>query len=67
MTTTKHLTSTAAARRAGCHPNTVKNLCRKGLVEPMVLSDGTRAFDDADVERSRALVDGSKRRPRKAP
>ncbi len=40
------LTSSAVARRANCHKNTVLNYVRRGTVSPITLGDGTGVFDD---------------------
>ncbi|MGH8478207.1 MAG: MerR family transcriptional regulator [Gammaproteobacteria bacterium] len=67
MDITKRLTSTAIARLAGCHVNTVNNYVSRGPLTPLVLSDGTRAFGDDDVGRIRELVAEARRgRLRKA-
>jgi hypothetical protein len=41
MDTTRTLTSSALARRANCHENTVLNYVRRGTVSPITLRDGT--------------------------
>lgn len=65
--TGRYLTSSAVARRANCHQNTVKNYTRRGLLNPLVLTDGTRVYEEADLPRLRELVaEGRARRRRGA-
>lgn len=59
----KLLTSTALARLASCHQNTIKNYSKRGVLSPIILSDGTRAYDADDIDRVRAAMDRSKRKP----
>ncbi|MGH8578348.1 MAG: hypothetical protein ACREXJ_15840 [Gammaproteobacteria bacterium] len=64
--TTKRLTTHAAARIAGCHPNSIKNLISRGLLDALTLSDGTRALSADDAVLARKLIaEGRARRGRK--
>jgi DNA-binding transcriptional MerR regulator len=49
----KTKTTGRVAREANTSPTTVRNCVRRGLIVPLVLSDGRYAFDEEDVRRIR--------------
>ena len=65
--TKRLLTSSALAREAEIHRNSVTNLVKRGVLVPEgVLSDGTRIFNEAHVPIARAAAEKF-RTPRSKP
>ena len=58
---TYYLTS-AAAKLALVSPQTVRDYCRRGLLEPIRDSAGRRLFTDIDVRRIRQIFLNNKQR-----
>ena len=60
-----YLTASIAEAADVC-PDTVRNYCRTGLLNPIRDSSGRRLFTDEDVKRIRAIyLDNISRRPAK--
>jgi DNA-binding transcriptional MerR regulator len=63
----KTLTATTLARLAGVHRNTISNYSKSGILSPIVLSDGTRAYGPEDLDHMREIATtmgrGRKRKP----
>lgn len=54
----------AAAERALVSPDTVRDYCRRGLLEPIRDSAGRRLFTEEDIRRVREIfLDNMSRRP----
>ena len=53
-----------AARLAGVCPETVRNYCSQGFLEPLRDASGRRLFTNADIKRIREIfLDNLNRRP----
>jgi DNA-binding transcriptional MerR regulator len=54
----------SAAEQAGIAPDTVRDYCRQGLLDPIRDSSGRRLFTPSDVRRIREIyLDNMARRP----
>jgi DNA-binding transcriptional MerR regulator len=62
--TIKRFTATTLARMADCHRNTVSNYTKAGVLTPITLSDGTRAYGLEDLARLREIAPRMGRRKR---
>jgi DNA-binding transcriptional MerR regulator len=67
MSTTKSKTTGRVAREANTSPATVRNCVERGLIVPLVLSDGRYAFDDEDVRIVRERATKNKAPEEQAP
>ncbi len=47
-----------AARRVGCHPNTLKNLERKGWIRPLRDYKNWRVYQDSDISKVQRIIKG---------
>ena len=47
----------AAAAKAGVAPGTVRDYCRRGLLEPLRDSAGRRLFTETDITRVRRIYE----------
>lgn len=57
-------TTTTAAAKLNCHPETIKRHCRQHDIGNLI-SPRLRILDDADLKRLRKLVQKDKGRPKK--
>jgi len=56
MPKSKRVPISAAARRADCHPSTIRRLEVRGLISPRRAWSGRRMFSESDIRRLLELL-----------